>query len=235
MNGNKNTRGGGCAIFVRNHYQVKIIKTKCDKEIPEMLWLEINVGRTKVAIGVLYKAPKIPYNVFVNLYECMVGIYSKYEHTILLGDFNINMMDLNSTSTKFLLDSFIEPFSLSQLIKKPTRITNKSKTLIDLILVNKPNNVLFSGCCDAPGISDHHFTYLAYSLKKEKFKPYTVTKRDFKNIKWDKFNEDVELMPWENVLVVSDVNSKVTVLENLIHSILDKHAPYKTFTVTKKT
>ena len=102
------------------------------------------------------------------------------------------------------------------------------------MLVNKPNNVLFSGVCDAPGISDHCFTYLAYSLKKEKFKPFKVTKRDFKNIDMVSFNEEIEYMPWENVFAVSDVNSKVTVLENLIHSVLDKYAPYKTFTVTKK-
>ena len=87
----KHSRGGGCAFFVRNHYSVKVIKTPSDKEIPEMLWLEVNVGHSKVAVGVLYKAPKIPYKVFVNLYESLVGIYSKYEHTLLLGDFNIKV------------------------------------------------------------------------------------------------------------------------------------------------
>ena len=94
-----------------------------------------------------------------------------------------------------LLDSFIEPFSLKQLVNKPTRITQTSSTLIDLILVTKPQNALFSGVCDAPGVSDHCFTYVAYSLKKEKFKPYTVTKRDFKNVNWDRFNHDVEYAP----------------------------------------
>jgi hypothetical protein len=170
----------------------------------------------------------------VNLYECLVGIYAKYEHTILLGDFNINLLDMEAPATKFLFDSFIEPFSLTQLIEQPTRITNTSSTLIDLILVNKPQNVLFSGTCDAPGISDHSFTYLVYSLKKEKFKPYTITRRDFKNIDIIKFNEEVEFMPWENVMCVSDINSKVTILENLINSVMDKHAPFKTFTITKK-
>lgn len=229
-----NKRGGGCALFCRNHYQAKIIKTPCDKEIPEMLWLEVKVANKNVAVGVLYKQPKIPHSVFVNLYESLVGIYAKYEHTILLGDFNVNFLELNSPSTKSLLDNFVEPFSLKQLINKPTRITDKSKTLIDLIFVNKPSNVIFSGCCDAPGVSDHHFTYLAYSLKKEKFKPFSITKRDFKNIDWPKFNHDLEFMPWENVLTVSEINNKVIILENLIHSILDKHAPYKTFKVTKK-
>ena len=107
------------------------------------------------------------------------------------------------------------------------------KTLIDLILVNKPENVLFSSCCDAPGVSDHCFTYLAYSLKKEKFKPYKVTKRDFKNINWIQFTEAVENAPWENILTVNDVNDMVTVLENYMNDILDKYAPFRTFTVKK--
>ena len=164
----KNKRGGGVAIFLRKQYQAKIIKTPCDKEIPELLWVEVTVGKKKLALGVLYKPPKIPYTVFVNLYECLIGIYAKYEDTLLVGDFNINFSDLQSPGTKFLLDSFIEPFSLKQIVDKPTRITDKSQTLIDLALVSKPNNVLFSGVCDVPGISDHCLTYCVYSLKKEK-------------------------------------------------------------------
>ena len=88
----KNKRGGGVALFCRDHYKAKIIKTPCDKELPEMLWLEVKVGNKNVAVGVLYKPPKIPHSVFVNLYECLVGIYAKYEHTILLGDFNVNFL-----------------------------------------------------------------------------------------------------------------------------------------------
>ena len=128
-----------------------------------------------------------------------MSIYVKYEHAVLVGDFNCNMLELDAYSTKLLLDSFIEPFSLRQLIEEPTRITNSSRTLIDLVLVNKPQNALFSGVCDAPGVSDHCFTYVAYSLKKEKFKPYKVTKRDFKNVDWDSFNNSVEYTPWENI------------------------------------
>ena len=81
----RNKRGGGCAIFVRSHYSAKIIKTPCDKEVPEMLFVEIQVGAIKVAVGAIYKAPKIPHTVFLNMYECLTGIYSKYDHVILLG------------------------------------------------------------------------------------------------------------------------------------------------------
>ena len=129
-----------------------------------MLWVEVATAGKKLALGCLYRPPKLPYGVFANLYENLMSIYVKYEHTILLGDFNCNMLDLTAYNTKLLIDSFAEPFSLKQLIDKPTRITNTSSTLIDLIFVNKPQNALFSSCCDAPGVSDHCFTYVAYSL-----------------------------------------------------------------------
>lgn len=230
-NDRKNKRGGGVAWYIRDHYQPKVIKTPSSKEVPEMLWVEVTTGGKKLALGCLYKPPKIPYGVFANLYESLISIYTKYEHTVLLGDFNVNMLELNANSTKMILDSFIEPFSLKQLIEKPTRITKTSSTLIDLILVNKPENALFSSCCDAPGVSDHCFTYVAYSLKKEKFKPYKVTKRDFKNVNWQNFKNAVEYAPWENILYGENINEKITTLENYMHEILDKYAPYKTFTV----
>ena len=156
-NDRKDSRGGGVLWYIRDHYKVKVLKTISSSVIPEMLWLEVSTAGKKVALGCLYRPPKLPYGVFANLYDSLISIYAKYEHTILVGDFNCNMLDLNAYSTKLLVDSFFEPFSLKQLIDKPTRVTDTSRTLIDLILVNKPQNALFSSCCDAPGVSDHFF------------------------------------------------------------------------------
>ena len=229
----ENKRGGGVLWYVRDHYKAKKIKIPPSEAIPEMLWIEVIVGGKKIALGCLYRAPKIPYGVFANLYQPLLSIYTKYDHTILVGDFNSNMLTPEAYETKMLLDSVIEPFSLKQLIQEPTRITHSSRTLIDLIFVTKPQNALFSGVCDAPGISDHCFTYVAYSLKKEKFKPYNVTKRDFKNIDQESFKHDIEFAPWENVLCGGNLNEKVLILENYMNQILDKHAPFKTFRVKK--
>ena len=229
----QNKRGGGVLWYVRDHYKARKIQIPSTDAIPEMLWIEVQAGGKKIALGCLYRAPKIPYGVFANLYNPLMTIYTKYDHTILVGDFNANMLKPDAYETKMLLDSFIEPFSLKQLIKEPTRITKSSCTLIDLILVTKPENALFSGVCDAPGISDHCFTYVTYSLKKEKFKPYNVTKRDFKNINHESFKHDIEFAPWENILNVGNLNEKVLILENYMNQILDKHAPFKTFRVKK--
>ena len=200
-----------------------------------MLWVEISVGHPKIAIGTLYKPPKIPCTIFVHTYDSLVYIYSKYEHAILCGDFNINMLTPDSYEARTLSDNVIDPFDLTQLINTPTRITENSKTLIDLILVNNPKNVLSSGACDVPGISDHFFTYLAYSLKKNKFKPQTFRKRDFRNFDLEGCMNAAEIANWENVFFVNNLDDKVTILENTINDILDKFAPFRNFTIRKPT
>ena len=198
-----------------------------------MLWVEVSVKHKKIAIGTLYKAPNIPCRVFQEAYESLMHIYTKYEDPILSGDFNVNMLNSNSTEYKSLVDSIIDPFDLTQLIKTPTRITEKSRTLIDLLLVKKPEKVLFSGACDVPGVSDHFLIYMAYSLKKEVFKPITVTRRDFRTFDEQGFISAAEVARWENVYAVDSVNDKVTVFENIFTELLDTFAPYRTFTIKK--
>ena len=189
--------------------------------------------KTKIAIGALYGPPKIPFLAFEKIFDSLIYVYSRYQHTILLGDFNVNMLQDNSPEVRALNNHIIEPFDLVQLIKSPTRITETSSTLIDLILVSREENVLFSGACDAPGISDHHFTYLAYNIKKEKEKPKIVKTRCFKNFNFEGFGQYVEKLNWESIIGVGNINTKVTILENMINEALDKYAPFKTFTIRK--
>ena len=225
-------RCGGVALYVKNNYKTRVIRTPTDILVPENIWVEIEVGKRKIVVGVLYKAPNIPYSIFSQCVEAFIKIYSDYDNVVLLGDINVDMLDMDCASTKFFTENFIEPLSLSQVITKPTRITKTSKTLIDHAIVTNPKNVLIADCVDT-GISDHHLIFLAYALKKTKIKPYTVTVRDFKRINWETFYKDLEEYPWENTFNSNDVNSKVTIFETYTNDLLDKHAPYRTFRITK--
>ena len=234
-NDRKDKRGGGVCVYVKDELSCKQITFQNCSDVPETLWVEVSIGHVKVAIGVLYKPPKIHYSTFENLHDNLVQIYSKYEHTILAGDFNVNMLNHDSNDSIFLTENVIDQFSLKQLISTPTRITNTSSTLIDLLLVSNESNVKFSGSCDAPGISDHFFVYLAYSLKKPKFKSKVVNRRDFRKFDNIAFSSEVEVAPWENVFCVDNVDDKVVILENIINDILDKFAPYRTFVIKRST
>ena len=229
----KNKRGGGVCIYVKEEFDCKRIKIPNSPDLPELLWVEVTVNHKKVAIGTLYKAPNIPCKTFYDAYDSLVYIFSRYEDPILTGDFNVNMLNTESSDYKKLNDSLIEPFDFKQIIDKPTRITDKSSTLIDLLLVKDLDKVKAVGLCDASGVSDHFFTYMAYNLKKPKFKPITVTRRDFRNFDLPAFQHAAETAHWENVFAVEDVNDKVCILENTINDLLDTFAPYKTFTMKK--
>ena len=143
------------------------------------------------------------------------------------------MLNPDTSDFKNLTDSLIEPFDFKQIIKNPTRITDKSKILIDLLFVKDFNKVKTVGQCDVPGVSDHFFIYMSYNIKKPKFKAYTVTRRDFRKFDVPTFQRAAEVANWENVFSVNDVNDKVAILERTINDLLDTFAPYRTFKITK--
>ena len=232
-NDRKNKRGGGVCWYVRDHYIAKKIKIPNKPNNPESLFIEISVLHQKLVLGTFYKAPNIPARVFHEAFDSLVYVFNRYEEPILTGDFNINCLNVNSPEYRLLCDSIIEPFNLTQVIDQPTRVTEKSSTLIDLMFVKNKNKVKGHGCCAVPGVSDHHMTYLSYDVKKPKFTPVRVTARDFKNFNRDAFIAAADEANFENVYFVDTVDDKVTVLENEIHTLLDQFAPYKTFTITK--
>lgn len=227
-------RGGGVCCYVRDHYVAKKIRVPNRPENPESIFVEITLSHKKVAIGTLYRPPNIPSKVFNDAFDSLLYIFSRYEEPILTGDFNVNMFNSMSADYKVLNDSIIEPFNLTQVINEPTRITEKTATLLDLFLVKNKEKVLASGTCEVPGVSDHNIIYLGYDIRKPKFEPYQVTVRDFKNFDTQGFLAAAELENFENVYNVGVIDEKITILENSINSLLDTFAPYKTFTITKQ-
>ena len=73
-------------------------------------------------------------------------------------------MNVDMDSTKYDNDvsqitNIVDIYSLHQLIKEPTRITDKSSALIDLIDTNCPEKVVCSGVAHV-SISDHSLVYV---------------------------------------------------------------------------
>ena len=226
---------GGVGIYVRDCYKVKPIPIQCDFLNPEIMFIEIMVNNIKIAVGVVYKPPSISYGVFAEIQEILAFITTNYSHVIILGDFNVDQLLPETDKYKYLLNNIINPFELTQIIQSPTRITTKTSTLIDLILVNNAGNVKFSGVVDIPGISDHCLVYMAYALKKPKQEARMITRRDFRKFCEVDFKRDMEFAPWGNIYSVAedDIDNQVTILENIFTDIIDKNAPFRTFRVTK--
>ena len=82
---------------------------------------------------------------------------------IFLGDFNIGMLqsncEINLHSHTNPLTDFCDQFCLTNTIDGPTRVTKTSKSVIDVILINRPEHWATSGSLQL-GMSDHIFSIL---------------------------------------------------------------------------
>ena len=232
------TTKGGVGIYFRDIYQPKKIQIQYDNLQPEMIFAEVEINRCKIAVGVIYKTPLTSYTVYAEIQEILAFITTKYSHVILLGDYNIDMLK-NNRESDFFKNVILEPFSLHQMIREPTRITSATATLIDHITVTSPEHVKLTGVADFPGISDHCMVYMSYNIKKPKFKPVKITRRDFKNFDKNVFIREMDRAPWGNILTIDDSNQelniddKVTIVENIFREHIDKHAPLKEIIVKK--
>ena len=87
---------------------------------------------------------------------------------VFIGDFNIDMMnyvDGHLHASNNHLSVFCDRFCLTNTITEATRVTTTSKTIIDVILVNRPERWCKSGTLKL-GISDHDLVYI---IRKHKF------------------------------------------------------------------
>ena len=242
---------GGVGLYISNEIKTKRIHFNYKQPQPEMVFVECTFRNTAILVGVIYKSPSISYKKYEEISEIIATITTKYSNVILLGDYNINFAKPDLPETKFFNKEIVEPFGLKQIVTKPTRITDKSKTLIDLILVNNPTMVKNTDVIDLAGASDHCLVFLSYSVKRPKFKPKTIMRRDFRNFSECKFNEDIDNVPWGNVNVFENnnelfqsenndertpltiLNNKVTAFENKFLDICNKHAPLKEVKIKK--
>ena len=65
--------------------------------------------------------------------------FNENKQTIIIGDFNFDLLKSCLYSNSWL--QLMESMYLTPLFKFPTRITDRTTTLIDHVLTNKPENI----------------------------------------------------------------------------------------------
>ena len=96
---------------------------------------------------------------------------------------NADMASTNYDNNVRQLINIADIYGLHQLISEPTRITDKSSTLIDLIYTNCPERVVCSGVAYI-SISDHSLVYAFHKLSINFRKGHTsITYRNLKTSK----------------------------------------------------
>ena len=140
-----NRRGGGVGLYIKNSIQFNVVNFGC-LDFVEYMWVKLLINSKNILLGILYRPPGTNLDSFFQYFEDILSdLYTSYDNIVCLGDFNINLLDLNNKTKK--LEDIADIFSMKQYIQQPTRVNEGSYSLIDLIFCNMPN-VLSSGVAD---------------------------------------------------------------------------------------
>ena len=200
----RNRHGGGVAMYFKD--TIPFVERK-DLQIPnlEALWAEVKLSNKKVLIGTFYLHPR-----FSDWHLVEYAIEQAAQicpDLLLLGDFNENLQDpAKSKNIRNIMNSF----GLTQIIDSPTRITQYSSTLIDLILISDSLRCTDKGTIE-PFCSDHHAIYFSTNFLTTKQHCYQRKIWKYDDANFDEYRQKLTSSDWNmNNLSVDEQVHKLT-------------------------
>lgn len=135
----RKTNGGGLVIYVKEDLRCTL-RDNLHVDGIETLWLEVKQAMQKsFLLGYTYRPPSANQKWITDFESILEQVYSENKEIILLGDFNLNLLE-NNINRNWL--QVTESVNLTQLVNMPTRVTANSSTLIDHAYCNKPENIV---------------------------------------------------------------------------------------------
>ena len=195
----------------------------------------INPGKRNITCGCIYRHPSMDLKEFNEDYFCnLMGIISTENKKIFLeGDFNIDLIKVESNNE---ISNFLDTITLNLLVPHiiyPKRITSNSHTLIDNIFSNSLN---FSDGISGNltiSISDHLAQFLIIPEEFPKIpKKQNRFNRDTKNFDQEHYILDLLNIDWTDVININqnDANSSSNSFETTINALIDQYMSIKKMT-----
>ena len=146
-----------------------------------------------------------------------------------MGDINDDLFVSNSK-----LKKIIKTCNVSQIIDKPTRITENSATLLDVIITNNPHIVVSSEVIPCP-IADHELVSVTLNLSKPKRLPETKTFRCLKNYSPDMLCDLIlgKHSILNSILDTDNIDEQVNTFTEVFNECVDTCAPIVTRVVRR--
>ena len=222
----RDRHGGGVLIYCHTNFSMSVLP-KLNSRTYESLWVKIKQKKQKpFYISVTYRSPSVPdpINYTKGLFQYLKSSIRSLppgSEFFCVGDFNIDMSSANALTS--LAKDFSRSCNLTQLIHSPTRITEHSSTIIDLIFSNC-SHIAMSGSISC-GLSDHNLIYCCKKFQKQRYIPQTISFRNFKNFDKASYISDLQNADWTQFFLAMDVDSATEIFNTNLLAAADKLAP----------
>ena len=171
---------------------------------------------------IVYRPPHCNNNFFVQIERQIEKVLSISSNVVICGDFNCNMLTTNSMSSK--INYICTYLQLKQVIGEPTRITNNSKTCIDLIFT-PTEKYDFKAAVMSMGISDHSLIFIEFGTEPVRKKPEIKHVRSFRKFHKIAFVNDGKKLDWKDVFCANQIEVKWSIFKDRFLRLCDIHAP----------
>ena len=198
----------------------------------ELISIQVSKPNAKPFIVCTWYRPPRSTTDIMNRFEDVLQKLDSYHMEVdIIGDLNFNVGATSpDCSTQKLLD-ICDSYQYSQLIDRPTRITQLTSSIIDLFLTNHSWAFSDSGVANIR-ISDHFLVYAVRKICIPKSNPKTVTSRCFKDFIPTSVRTDLSMVPWH--LIEQEYNPDIAwdIWQHMFLDIANYHAPLKKKRVT---
>ena len=158
--------GGGVCAYVSRNYRTEYLSdiSLITASGFHQLWLKIHVRNMKsFLVCTTYRPPDTSLSCFdSDLTENFIYASSFNVPIYLLGDLNCRLENSDDPGAKALVN-FCRSYNLSILINTPTRVTETSKSILDVILASDTRQVQTATVMES-SISDHELIYVTLRL-----------------------------------------------------------------------
>lgn len=226
-----NKRTGGVMAIIRQDVKYLLVSEQYVENFVWLLSIELPEPGLKYRCTVLYHPPQKQDAQFIEFFESYIDGVSSFEGiNVIVGDFNYDLLKHSYYGEKLINNVYSSGFA--QIVVSPTRVTDKSKTLIDYIITNDKH--LQHKVHHTPKISDHSILSISWNNQQLHFlnNKVTVTRRSLKNYDRDRLQEHFFNSPWNNSF--GNVNSLAHNFVNDIKFILNTMCPLVNITYEQK-
>jgi len=225
-------KGGGVAIYCKQHIYTKILARSVADSKVEYLCLEVSDSHSKILLGCVYNPSReIKLDDF---FSELSPFLTNFDQIIIGGDFNKNLLINDSVCANFFDLAHTAGLHIVNF-KYPTRfMVDKNPSLLDVFLVSDPAfNIHFSQCSF---LSDHDLIFGIFNVVLSyEHAADTVTFRDYKNVDIDALNAELLATPWNDCLFLSTVDEKLNFITTKLNTIFNNHIPLKTIQVQRSS
>ena len=231
------TRSGGCLVYINELLTYANNITMQEVEF-EHIWVDVKIKNTKIAVNCLYRPPKHStedHNLFLSTSENILKKLHTYQsnYKIITSDLNYGNIYckqplLPAKPLDATAPDLFARFGFSQLLDIPTRITDNTLSLIDLIYIQNTDIVTCHGTL--PNIADHSGVFVSLDIKREIKKPQQKVIYDYKNVNIEDLKTYIKNYNFEEILQAR-TEDQAKLYSEALCKVFQEFVPSRTITI----